>query len=203
MSLRPPEAPLFGRLSPGDLARFKGLTVLGGLDASELAELKDLVGREAHLLTEDDIHSLEHHARCALYRDDEAHLPQMCGAGLCWCDGPCENERDDLTDEQREWLYTIRDVALNVMYRRRDPEWELFAHTPNARVRAVARPSLRATGVARSDYVQRPVGRARPREHRPRRSRSRARSPARSTDDDPEPARRALARLDVFTEAAE
>jgi hypothetical protein len=194
--IRPPEAPLFGRLSLGDLARLKDLAVLGGLSARELAELKDLVGRDAHLLTEDDIHSLEHHARCALYRDDEHHLPEICGAGLCRCD-PCPNERDDLTDEQREWLYMIRDVALNEMYRRRDPEWECFARTPKARVRTVARPSPRATDVARSDHPQRPIGRARPREHRPRRSRSRARSPARSTDDDPEPARRALARLEV------
>jgi hypothetical protein len=200
--IRPPEAPLFGRLSPSDLARLNDLAVLGGLDPRELAELKDLVGRGAHLLTEDDIHSLEHLARCALYRDDEAHLPEMCGAGLCWCHGPCENERDDLSDEQREWLYTIRDVALNEMHRRRDPEWECFAHTPNARVRAVAQPSSRATVVAPSDHLRRPTGLARPREHRPRRSRSRARSPARSTDDDPEPARRALARLGVFTEAA-
>jgi hypothetical protein len=196
--IRPPEAPLFGRLSPSDLARLNDLAVLGGLDRRELAELKDLVGRGAHLLTEDDIHSLEHLARCALYRDDEAHLPEMCGAGLCWCDGPCENERNDLSDEQREWLYTIRDVALNEMHRRRDPEWELFAHTPNARVREVARPSSRATEVAQKVLPQRSVMRARPREHRPRRSRSRARSPARSTDDDPEPAGRALARLDVL-----
>jgi hypothetical protein len=92
----------------------------------------------------------------------------------------------------------IRDVALNEMYRRRDPEWECFAHTPKARVRAVARPSPRATDVARKDLPQRSVTRVRPREHRPRRSRSRARSPARSTDYDPEPAGRALARLDVL-----
>jgi hypothetical protein len=163
--------------------------VFGGLESRELAQLKELASRDPRSLSEEELAECEALPRWALYRPDDGHLPEFCGAGLCACDGPCVNERADLSDEQREWLYTIRKAALDEMYRRHDPSWELFDPVPAARVRVVVRAVPRATEVARRHQP-----RTRPREHRPRRRRSRARSPARSTDDDPEPAGRALAR---------
>jgi hypothetical protein len=163
--------------------------VFGGLQSREHAQLEELASRDPRSLSEEELARLEGLARWALYCDDDGGLPEFCGAGLCACDGPCIAERADLSDDQREWLYTIRKAALDEMYRRHDPSWELFDHIPGARDLVVTRADLRATEVARKHQP-----RSRPREYRPRRRRSRARSPARSTDDDPEPAVRALAR---------
>jgi hypothetical protein len=162
--------------------------MLGGLRRRELSQLEELAGRDARTLSEDELAMLDGLARWGLFMDDDGDLPEFCGAGICACDGPCTNERDDLSDEQSDLLHRIRAVALREKRRRLDLREALRQRladercAPQLHRRVVDRLAVRPrTGRARRLVVR--VAR-----------RQRRLSLSRSTADDPEPARRALAR---------
>jgi hypothetical protein len=146
----------------------------GGLTREELAQFEELAGRGPRTLSEDDLSALEALSRWALYGNDDGTLPEFCGAGFCACDGPCVNERDDLTDEQHNWVNKVRRRVWYEQMRRRNLQHGLqpqLVRLPARRDLENMRPRLRDR-------------RVRPRERRARRTRSssRARAP-----DDPEP----------------
>jgi hypothetical protein len=142
--------------------------VFGGLHGRELAELEELADRDPRTLSEDDLAMLDGLSRGGLYRDDDGRMPEVSDVPY----------RDDLSEEQRDWLVRLG-VAVFWEKRRR------------LKLREALRQRPADSPVVERASERRPAARVRPREQRSRRTtRSRARAPARSTgsdSDDPEP----------------
>jgi hypothetical protein len=142
------------------------------LSPDQSDRLAELAGHDPRTLSADELAERERLALWALYCGDDGDY--------IYADDAEDNlERDDLTDEQRDWLNAVLAAVYEEHQRRH--------HEREALHRAGRGEPLRG-GRARRDRAERRPVVARPREHRARSSQSRARSPGRSDDpDEPDP----------------
>ena len=138
------------------------------LSPDQSDRLIELAERDSRTLSADELIELERLAHWALYCGDDDDYIYADDA-----DDPLE--RDDLSDEQRDWLHAILAAVYAEQQRRH--------HEREALYRAGRAEPLPSGGAQRDRPQRRPVV-ARPREHRARSSQSRARSPGRSDDPD-------------------
>lgn len=123
---RPPGFRLESGVTKASVPAPPGTPTLGGLDAAETVRLLKLAWRDLGSLSEERLALLEGLSRWALYRQDDGLLPEFCGAGLCDCDGACENMRPDLREDERAWLVAVHESASREIKRREAREWRLL-----------------------------------------------------------------------------
>jgi hypothetical protein len=129
--------------------------------------LERLASRDPRTLSAADLIELERLANSALYCGDD-------GDYIYDDETDYQLERDDLSDEQRDWLRAVLRAVWDE-HQRRDRLQQARRHRP-------ADPLRRVQG--RNDRPERCTVQVRPREHRPRSGRGRARSPGRAGDSD-------------------